>query len=536
MKKILSFLLSVTLVFTLLGSGVPAFATADASNQNNPQSDAAKEDAEKKAEGGTTDEADKPTENTETNENASSASYSAPPEVKSDSYIVIDAKTSQVLISKNRDKKQYPADLSMIMTAALSLETIGANNLPTASRTLTAQDLFRNGKAPNNFAPRWIAYDVGETVSGETLMTCTLLGPYDDCATALANLAAESTGKVPAQTTPSSEEDSSDLPVSSTDSFVQMMNQKAKSIGLQNTHFATPRGAYSEEQYTTAFDMAQIVRYAINVEGFQKYFSRNTYNIPPSSKHNETRTASRPSYAMMNPDSSIYCKDTFGIKTGYNDQSNSTGVAATTRNGRTLIAVVLNCPGKDASLPQTDMAQLLEYCFANFQAIEFTDEDFKPVTLNVYDKRDVDHSIVGKSVVSLGGKLNLLIHKKYNRSDISVVADIPGHFFKDESQTATITFTLNTPEENGIQYMDSNMGKLGLNVETELDEELKAKKKAAQAALFNEIKKWATIVGVIILVIVVLLLAIRFYNIQRYKKLAAKKRAAKRRREKLKKQ
>lgn len=535
MKKILSFLLSVSLVVTILGSGVPAFATADASNQNNPQSDAAKEDAEKKAEGGTTNEADKPTENTENTDTTSNTSYSAPPEVKSDSYIVIDAKTSQVLISKNRDKKQYPADLSMIMTAALSLETIGADNLSAANRTLTAQDLFRNGKAPNNFAPRWIAYDVGETVSGETLMTCTLLGPYDDCATALANLAAESSGKVPAQTA-STEEDSSDLPVSSTDSFVQMMNQKAKSIGLQNTHFATPRGAYSEEQYTTAFDMAQIVRYAINVEGFQKYFSRNTYNIPPSSKHNETRAASRPSYAMMNPDSSIYCKDTFGIKTGYNDQSNSTGVAATTRNGRTLIAVVLNCPGKDASLPQTDMAQLLEYCFANFQAIEFTDEDFKPVTLNVYDKRDVDHSIVGKSVVSLGGKLNLLIHKKYNRSDISVVADIPGHFFKDESQTATITFTLNTPEENGIQYMDSNMGKLGLHIETKLDEELKAEKKAAQAALFNEIKKWAKIVGITILVIVVLLLAIRFYNIQRYKKLAAKKRAAKRRREKLKKQ
>lgn len=540
MKKIFSFFLSATLIFTMFGNSFPAYSAAAVdpkdTKTNSAQSDAAVADTTKKTDASATTNTTA-SDKTETD----TVGFVAPPSVKSDAYAVVDLLTGQVLVSKNRDKKQYPADLSMIMTASLALEIIGASNMTSTSRTLVKEDLFSNGKS---FESRWTPYDTGEEVKAESLLYGTLIAPADDAATALANLAAEksksggnTSTKTPDASTDKGTENNQDLETGLTQTFVDMMNKKAKSMGLQNTAFATPRGSYNENQYTTAFDMAQIVRYALNVDGFTEYFKKNTYVLPATSKHNETRTIYRPSSAMMTQESAIYSEGTFGLKTGYNAQANSTGIAACTRNNRTLIAVVLNCPGQDSTNPQTDMANLFNYCFDNFTATTFTEKELLSTSLNIYDSRDIGHKIIGKATVNTGGDLTLMVYNRYSKKDVEINSNIPGHFFDGESKTATLSFTLkeSAQPKDGVQYMDSSMGQLGMKVTSVLDSELKAQKEKERKELLDQVWKWSKIVLIVLGVLIIMLFAIRFYNIQKYKKIAARKRAAQRRREKLKK-
>lgn len=54
------------------------------------------------------------------------------------------------------------------------------------------------------------------------------------------------------------------------DAFIQMMNDKAKELGAVNTNFANPHGLYDENNYTTAYDLFLITKYAVDVDGFME--------------------------------------------------------------------------------------------------------------------------------------------------------------------------------------------------------------------------------------------------------------------------
>ena len=65
----------------------------------------------------------------------------------------------------------------------------------------------------------------------------------------------------------------------SVESFSKLMNKKVEELGLKNTHFVTPHGLDEEEHYTTAYELAKIADYALNIEEFAKIVRTTNYTV-----------------------------------------------------------------------------------------------------------------------------------------------------------------------------------------------------------------------------------------------------------------
>ena len=157
------------------------------------------------------------------------------PEVVSPNVIVMEASTGTVLYDCNSLEAHYPASITKIMTTLIALENSDLNDIVTFSDA-----------AIDNTEGSGIAWDYGEQMTMEQCLYAVMLASANECAYAVA----EHVG-------------------GTIENFVAMMNEKAKELGCQNTHFASPHGLHDENHYTCCYDMALIARAAYQNETFR---------------------------------------------------------------------------------------------------------------------------------------------------------------------------------------------------------------------------------------------------------------------------
>ena len=155
----------------------------------------------------------------------------------------------------------------------------------------------------------------------------------------------------------------------STEKFAEIMNQKAKELNLENTHFVTPSGLDADEHYTTAYDLAMLSAYALKNEKFKKacssYTARLCYGNPPYHRTLTNHNKLLKSYEGL-----------VGVKTGFTKKSGRCLVTAAERDGAQIVVVTLS----DRNDWQ-DHRNLLDFGFAS---VEKTTYDFDGVDyLNV---------------------------------------------------------------------------------------------------------------------------------------------------------
>ena len=121
----------------------------------------------------------------------------------------------------------------------------------------------------------------------------------------------------------------------SIEGFAKLMNEKAKSLGLIDTHFANPHGLDDDEHYTTAFELAKITAEALKYPEFREIASSTSKRVV---KEDITRL-----FVNHNKLLSRY-EGCIGVKTGYTQRSGRCLVSAAERDGVELIAVTLSCP------------------------------------------------------------------------------------------------------------------------------------------------------------------------------------------------
>ena len=201
------------------------------------------------------------------------------PTITSDSYIVMNAETGQILISKNPDKRQYPGDITKMLTSALALEYVD----PEGSYTITTEDVFPTYPESYRFSNgTYVAITQDEVVKIRDLLYGSLIQSADDTANSLADCAAKLANRSVAM------EDGS---TSYTAGFMEILNEKVKSLGCVNSNFVNPHGLYNENQYTTAYDMALITRYALGTPNFLQYFGHIRWSPPTNNLCPETGDA-----------------------------------------------------------------------------------------------------------------------------------------------------------------------------------------------------------------------------------------------------
>ncbi len=160
----------------------------------------------------------------------------------------------------------------------------------------------------------------------------------------------------------------------SVEAFAEMMNQRAYELGCRNTHFEDASGL-SEENYSTARELAIITKYALTLPYFAEITNSTYYTLPPTNQ-SEARTVYTTN-AMLNANMSggeYYYEFTRGIKTGPTDAAGYCVVTSAVRGGYSYLCVALGSPSVDADGnvistrgDKLDSRDLYEWAFDNFE-------------------------------------------------------------------------------------------------------------------------------------------------------------------------
>ncbi len=145
----------------------------------------------------------------------------------------------------------------------------------------------------------------------------------------------------------------------SVDEFADIMNEKAKDLGLVNTHFVTPHGLDDDEHYTTAYDLAILTNYALEIEKFKEIVGTKTITIMVG---NYSRTISNTNELLGNVDG------VYGVKTGFTGNAGRCLVTACKRGNLDVIIVVLGADTK--KIRGLDTRNVINYVFNNFEMVD----------------------------------------------------------------------------------------------------------------------------------------------------------------------
>ncbi|MFC0469313.1 D-alanyl-D-alanine carboxypeptidase family protein [Halalkalibacter kiskunsagensis] len=251
----------------------------------------------------------------------------------SETAILMDANTGEVLFDQNMEKKMYPASITKIVTAIIAIEEGQLDEIVTVSQ-----------KATEVIGTRvYLVQD--EKVSLLKLIQGLLINSGNDAGTAIAEHMAGSESF-----------------------FAKKMNRFMKEkIGVQNTHFTNPHGLYDEKHTTTAYDMAKITQYAMKNETFREIVG--TKEMEWIGEEWET--------TIYNHNRLLWdYEGVTGVKNGFVRKSGYTLVTTAKRHDMELIAVTLNAPSADHAY--NDMKALFEYGFDHYQtSVLFSNKVFE---------------------------------------------------------------------------------------------------------------------------------------------------------------
>ena len=294
-----------------------------------------------------------------------------PPKVKAASAIVMDIDAGKILFEKDSHQKHYPASIAKLMTAFIAVEKGDLKSTVTMSNNAV-------DKTPSDSMNLALTY--GEQLTLKDALYGMLLSSANEAAYAVA------------------EHVGGDL-----NSFCGMMNDKASSLGCENTHFSNASGLHDKDTYTTAYDMALICSAAYSFPDFKNILSTPTYTIPATNKNTER--------VLWNGDDMIFESSEYYYpyavcgKTGYTPEANATLVTYAEKNDRRLVCVLMDVP--TTSEAYEDTTNLLNYCFDNFHI-------FKPLENFSFDKIEIDSPLLNNYYTSLNHKLpNLSTDKEY---------------------------------------------------------------------------------------------------------------------------
>ena len=235
--------------------------------------------------------------------------------ISAKSAILVDADSGRVLFEKNVDERSLIASTTKIMTGLLVCE---------------AGDLAREISVPPEAAGvegSSLYLKSGERITAKELLYGLMLRSGNDAAVALAIATA-----------------------GSVDAFVSRMNEKARALGMEHTHFENPNGLDGEEHFSTARDLSKLCAYAMENETFRTVVSSKSFTECGRSFTNHNKLLWRVEGAD-------------GVKTGYTKKAGRILAGSATRDGQRLICVTISDPDD-----WRDQQALLDYGFSEFPA------------------------------------------------------------------------------------------------------------------------------------------------------------------------
>lgn len=343
--------------------------------------------------------------------------------------ILMDLDSGNVLYGKNEDDKIFPASTTKILTAILALENLNLNDKITVSQNAVNMIPIESSV---------MGVKAGEIYTVEDLLYGLMLPSGNDAAIVLAESIS-----------------------GSVDKFVILMNNKLDELGLENTHFSNPHGYHDDNHYSTATDMANLLKYCLQNETFKKIISTLEYEIKPTNLTKQSRVL-RSTSRICDPNyTNMYYEYILGGKTGYTLEANGTFVGYGSKDDKNIIVCVFN-GSQDINGNQArflDTKKLANYCFENFEKKELL--DISNYTFKIYDKINMRYYLIG-----LNDKLEGLFKNDetiFINYDLNIDFDTLSilSYSEETSINNTLVGNLNILDKNGEIINSANLVYLG---------------------------------------------------------------------------
>ena len=295
--------------------------------------------------------------------------------------VLMEQDTKRVLVSKNMNKKKLIASTTKIMTGIIAIESGKLN------KTVTVTDKVLESYGSN------IYLNIGEKMKLKDMVYGLMMQSGNDAALMIADY------------------------LGGEKKFVKMMNKKAKQIGMKNTTFSNPHGLDEKtKNYSTAYDMALLMRYANSDPTFRKITGCKKHIVKTNEK----------TYVWTNKNKLLYTyKYTTGGKTGYTDKARRTLVTSASKNNMDLIIVTLNDPNDFKN-----HKELYDYAFENYsmekifdrrkinlpnKKIYAKDDYYYPITKEEKQLINIEYKIFDKKTYKNGENIGYAIIKLGNK-------------------------------------------------------------------------------------------------------------------------
>ncbi len=267
----------------------------------------------------------------------------AAPEVTTPSYIVMEASTGQVICEQDADTRRSPASITKIMTLLIIFEHL-------KSGRIRLEDEVTTSAYAKSMGGSQVFLEEGETQTLKTMIKCIAVASGNDASVAVAEYIAGSEGE-----------------------FVKLMNEKAESLGMQNTHFEDCCGLTdSDDHYSSAKDVAIMSRELITK--YPEVFDYTTIWMEDI-EHVTAQGTSTFTLSSTNKLLKQY-EWTTGLKTGSTSKALYCLSATANKDGMELIAVVMAAP--DPKTRFQDAMSLLSYGYSVSQMYKDDNKDPLP--------------------------------------------------------------------------------------------------------------------------------------------------------------
>ncbi len=251
------------------------------------------------------------------------------PTLNADSYLLVDYHSGTELVAKNPDKRIEPASITKLMTAYVIYKALEKGDISLKDNVLISKKAWKMEGSR-------MFLEAGKKVPLNRVLHGLIIQSGNDAAVALAEHVAGSES-----------------------AFVKMMNEQAKAMGLNNTHYMNATGWPAENHYTTARDIVKLTQAIIrDFPEHYKLHSIKEYSYNGIKQYNRNKLLWRD-------------KTVDGVKTGHTESAGYCLVASSKRNDMRLISVVLGA--KDAKTRADYSQELLEYGFRFFETYKLYD-------------------------------------------------------------------------------------------------------------------------------------------------------------------
>ena len=265
-----------------------------------------------------------------------------------ESAILIDANSQQVLYHKNETKRLYPASTTKIMTMILLFEAI-------KEKRINWNDTLSCSAYAASMGGSQIFLEAGEVQKVDTLLKGIAVASANDGCVAMAEYIG-----------------------GSVESFVDMMNAKAKELNMKDTNFVNTNGLPVDNHYTSAHDIAIMSRELLKHDVISKYLTTWMDQVVVGKK--------QITVGLANTNKLIkHYQGATGVKTGFTQQAKYCLSASAKRGDTHLVAVTL---GAETSPERfKDATSLLNFGFANYESVKLCSKNDNIATLTL-DKAD----------------------------------------------------------------------------------------------------------------------------------------------------